>query len=146
MDEKEDQEIAATVHIGNEIVTGGDMPAIGEISSALILSGDRTALIYANNVIDADGIHRVWAVITPPNYSSGSPETPVVDLPMLELRPVGKGRYEGTYSNFTKRGNYHIAVYASDTKGLISLPLSTTVTQQIGMAITLAGPYLLLFD
>jgi len=85
-------------------------------------------------------------VITPPNYSSGSPEVPVVQLPILDLIPVGEGRYEGTYSSFTKKGDYNIAVYASDTKGLISLPVSTTVTQKKGSATMLTGPYLLLLE
>jgi DNA-binding beta-propeller fold protein YncE len=143
--EKEDKDIAATVQIGNETVTGGDIPTIGEVSSPQVLNGEKVALIYADNVIDANGINRVWVVITPPNYSSSSPDIPVANLPILDLSPVGEGRYEGTYSGFTKKGDYNIAVYASDTKGLISLPVSTTVTQQKGTVMTLAGPYLLLF-
>jgi len=144
--EKVDKDLAATVKIGNENATGGDIPVINDISSAQNLDGEKSALIYADNVIDADGIHRVWVVITPPNYSSGSPEVPVVQLPILDLIPVGEGRYEGTYSSFTKKGDYNIAVYASDTKGLISLPVSTTVTQKKGSATMLTGPYLLLLE
>ena len=106
---------------------------IGEVSSPHVLNGEKSALIYADNVINADGINRVWVVITPPNYSSSSPDIPVVSLPFLDLSPAGDGIYAGTYDSFIKKGNYNISVYASDTKGLISLPVSSKVTQQKGI-------------
>jgi len=98
------------------------------VSPEQTVDGETSAMIYAENVIDADGISRVWAVITPPGYSSGSPDNPVTDLPFINLRPAGNDRYEGIYHNFTSGGTYHIAIFAFDRGGAISLPRATKVT------------------
>jgi len=111
--EQDDILTAQAIKIGNETTTGGDIPYIGSVSPAQTLDSATFALIYAQHVIDADGISRVWAVITPPDYSSSSPDSPVTDLPILDLSSVGDNRYEGTYSNFTTPGTYNIAIYAS---------------------------------
>jgi len=74
------------------------------------------------------GIQEVFAVIKPPDYSTGTPDTPVTDLPTIDLISVGNSRYEGTYTNFTSSGTYNIAVFAMDRKGVLSLPVQTTVT------------------
>jgi hypothetical protein len=111
-----------------DVRRNGDIPVIGSISPARTLDGETSALIYAENVIDADGISRVWAVITPPDYSPNSPDNPVIDLPILDLTLKGDNRYEGTYSNFTSTGAYTIAIFASDNKGALSMPKATTVT------------------
>lgn len=70
---------------------------------------EASAVIYAQNVIDSDGIDRVWAVITPPGYEPGSPDDPVLDMPMLEMQPVGNNRYQGIYTEFTAPGTYGVA-------------------------------------
>ena len=126
--EKQDKESARLIKIGNETKTGGDIPVVGGVSPAQMLTGGTSALIYAENVIDANGISRVWAVITPPGYSSGTPDTPVTELPTIDLNSVGNSRHEGTYTNFTSSGTYNIAVFAMDRKGVLSLPVQTTVT------------------
>jgi hypothetical protein len=130
--EREDQEAARAVTIGNETRSAGDIPVIGSVSPAQTLDTGNSATIYAADVIDADGISRVWAVITPPGYSGDTPETPVTDIPTIDLSSVGNNRYEATYSSFTLQGTYNIAIYAADSGGVISLPKSTTVTQTEG--------------
>ncbi|MCP4709643.1 MAG: hypothetical protein GY869_13535, partial [Planctomycetes bacterium] len=132
--ERADKEIAQAMKIGNETVTAADMPGIEEVSPARVLAGDTSALIYADNVIDADGISRVWAVITPPKYFSASPDDPVLDLPILELPHAGDNRYEGIYTGFDKQGDYNIAIFAADNSTLRtqSLPITTAVTQNLG--------------
>ena len=115
------------IKIGNETKSAGDVPVIGSVSPAQSLQDTTSATIYADQVIDADGISRVWAVITPPGYSSGSTETPVTDLPTIDLIAVGNSRYEGTYTNFTSSGTYNIAVFAMDRKGVLSPPVQTSV-------------------
>jgi len=126
--EREDKEVAREIKIGNEIVTGGDIPVIGSVSPDQTLNGETSALIFAEDVIDADGISRVWAVITPPNYSSDSPDNPITDLPIMDLSSVGNNRYEATYTNFTTPGTYNISIFATDRNGVLGLPQSTTVT------------------
>ena len=126
--EKEDKDLASLIQVGNESKSAGDVPVIGMVSPAQTLSGATSATLYAEQVIDADGISRVWAVITPPGYSSGSTETPVTDLPTIDLNSVGNNRYEATYTNFTSSGTYNIAVFAMDRKGVLSLPVQTIVS------------------
>ncbi len=103
------------------------MPVIGGVSPAQTLDAGISALLYAEQVIDADGISRVWAVITPPGYSAGGSDPPVTDLPTLDLNSAGNNRYEASYTNFTTSGTYNIAVFAMDRKGVLSLPVQTTV-------------------
>ncbi|MFH0813302.1 MAG: 6-bladed beta-propeller [Pseudomonadota bacterium] len=143
--ERNDQDAARTISIGNETRTGADIPVIGSVSPVQTLTGETSATIYAANVIDADGIGRVWAVITPPSYASASPDTPVTNLPILEMNSVGSNRYEGTYTAFTEPGTYNLAIYAMDTNGIISLPKQTTITQQAplnvsGLTTDVTGP------
>jgi len=130
--ERADQDAARLITIGNETRTGVDIPVIGSVSPTQMLGEETSALIYAANVIDADGISRVWAVITPPGYSPGSPDNPVTDLPILDLQSAGNNRYEGTYTSFTETGTYNLAIYAADAYGIISLPLQTTVDKGAG--------------
>lgn len=126
--EKEDKELAGQLRIGNEIKSAGDVPVIGGVSPAQVLDGGKPALLYADQVIDADGISRVWAVMTPPEYSPGSSELPVTDLPTVDLNAVGNDRYEATFTGFNSSGTYNIAIFAMDRKGVLSLPVRTTVT------------------
>ena len=68
--EKADKEIAQSIKLGNETKTAGDIPRIESVSPAQTLTGGETsAIIYAQNVVDADGIQEVFAVIKPPDYS-----------------------------------------------------------------------------
>jgi hypothetical protein len=129
-DESGDKDAARQVKVGKEIRTGGGIPTIGSVSPAQTLNGQTSATIYAADVIDEDGISRVWAVITPPDYSPGSPDNPVTDLPMLELNSMGANRYEGTYASFSETGAYNVAIYAADAYGIMSLPVQTTVTKE----------------
>jgi hypothetical protein len=126
--EREDKDIVRVLKIGNETRSAGDIPVIGSVSPARTLDGETSALIYAKDVIDADGISRVWAVITPPDYSLNSPDNPVTDLPILDLTLQGTNCYEGTYNNFTRGGTYNVAIYASDRGAVISTPKATKVT------------------
>jgi len=126
--EKADKDAANLIRVGNETKSAGDVPVIGGVSPAQSLQDTTSATIYADQVTDANGISRVWAVITPPDYSTGTPDTPVTDLPTIDLISVGNSRYKGTYTNFTSSGTYNIAVFAMDRKGVLSLPVQTTVT------------------
>jgi len=125
--EKADKDAANLIRVGNETKSAGDVPVIGGVSPAQSLEGSTSATIYAEQVTDANGISRVWAVITPPDYSTGTPDTPVTDLPTIDLNSVGNNRYEGTYTNFTSSGTYNIAIFAMDRKGVLSLPVQTSV-------------------
>lgn len=125
--EKEDKEIAAQIKVGLEKAPAGEIPRIQAVCAAQTLpEGVTEASIYAQNV-EGEGISEVFAVIKPPNYVSGSPDNPVMDLPKIQLSPMGN-RYQGTYQEFTAAGTYNIAIFAKDEKGFLSLPVQTTVT------------------
>ena len=127
--EKADQEIANAIRIGNETKTAADIPSIQEVSAPQTLTaGETFAFIHAQNVVDANGIQEVFAVIKPPNHSSGSPDTPVTDLPTITLISVGNNNYSGSYDGFSSQGDYHVTIFARDRKGVLSLPYLTSVT------------------
>ncbi|SLM29560.1 exported hypothetical protein [Desulfamplus magnetovallimortis] len=133
---------ARKISIGRGTVSAGDIPAIDSISFIpQNLNGETSATISANNVIDADGILRVWAVITPPDLLSGNPDNPVTELPSVELLSMGGNNFQGTYNGFTAKGKYKIAVFAEDKQGSISLPLTTSqgIIQNQGDASAVAS-------
>lgn len=130
--EKEDLEAVQTVFIGKGIMTAGDIPVIGSVSGAVTLQGGTQATISASNVLDLDGISRVWAIIITPEHYVSDPETPVLGLPEVELHHTSGNTYEGTYDAFTQKGKYHISVLAADADGVVSLPKTTSVTQTLG--------------
>ena len=117
--------------IFDETKSAGDVPVIGGVSPSQALEGATSATIYADQVTDTDGISRVWAVITPPNYANGSSDTPVTNLPTIDLASVGNNRYEATYTNLTSSETYNVAVFAMDQKGVLSLAVQTSVTVTI---------------
>lgn len=127
--EDEDGFLAEKMTIGNGIVSAEDLPVIKEISPEQNLAGETFSTIFAENVTDTNGIMRVWAVITPPGISVDDPSLPVLDLPLLEMAPAGENRYEGVYSDFTKKGTYRVAVFAKDKNNTLSLPVVTKVIQ-----------------
>jgi hypothetical protein len=94
------------------------------------LYGDNTpATIWVEDVTTTGVINAVWAVITPPGFSTGDASVPVTDLQTVNHDHVGGGRYEKTYGGFSALGTYNVAVYAMDEDGNVSVPLTTTVTQ-----------------
>jgi hypothetical protein len=124
-----DGRLARDYRIGTGIMLAGDDPLIGSVSPPQTLSGTPSATLWTQEVTTTGTVDTVWAVITPPGYSSTSPDGPVTDPPILELVPVGGGRYEGTYTGFTTQGTYGVAIYAMDENGALSLPMTTSVTQ-----------------
>ncbi|SLM29368.1 exported hypothetical protein [Desulfamplus magnetovallimortis] len=131
--EDNEGELAKNINLGRGIISAGDMPNIGSVSSMQILNGEKSASIVAENIIDADGIVRVWAVITPPDFKTVDPDEPVLSLPSIDLQKDGEV-YKGTYGDFSVTGTYEIAVFAMDTCGIISFPQNTSVVQRQGAA------------
>ncbi len=123
---------AAMVHIGEEHRSASDIPSIVGVNATVTLDGgDVSADLYAESVTDADGINRAWAVITPPDFASPSPNQPVTALPHVNLGRASGDRYESTYDGFTRGGTYRVTVYAKDKRGYYSLPARTSVIQTV---------------
>ena len=122
--------------LGTGIILAGDAPLIGAVSPEQTLNDTTSAVIWADDVTTTGTIGRVWAVITPPNFSPKAPKLPILEMPSIDLVPVGESRYEGVYGGFTESGVYEIAIYATDTNDNISDPKTTTVIKdQIGSEI-----------
>jgi|GEM_PF-3775445 len=129
--EKADLQIAGDIRIGDQKSSADDFPTIGSVSPPQTLINKTSAKIYAENVIDTNGIKKVWAVITPPNYISYSADTPVISLPTVELKSVGNNRYEAPYDRFIAKGSYKIVIFATDNKDFTSIPESKHITSVI---------------
>jgi len=123
----EDGALARETHIGNGTMIAGDAPSIGSVSPFQTIQATRTANLYADGVIDPDGIARVWAVAGPPGYMQGSADNPVRGLPSCDLAPVGNDRYEASWNVFTVPGTWQVSIYARDVLGNTSVPLLATV-------------------
>ena len=87
--EKDDGHLARNYTIGAGIMLGGDDPIIGSVSPAQTLAGETSATLWAKDVTSTGTIDKVWAVITPPDYTGGSSDKPVSDLPTINLTTVG---------------------------------------------------------
>lgn len=129
--EKSDGTFAGTCIIGSGIMTAGDHPLIGSVSPEQTLHGERSALISAENVTSTGHIESVTAVIIAPGFSCSSDTV----HPFIRLSDAGNGKYEGTYYRFLAPGNYNIQVYARDTEGRISIPVSTAVVQTVRVQV-----------
>jgi len=127
-----DMELIKGLKIGNGVLSADDIPVIGSISDTTTLNGETQATIFADNIIDANGISKVWAVITPPDYGTADPSEPVLILPEIQLTKTSGNSYEGTYKGFDKKGTYNVAVFARDGNGTLSIPKSTSVIQTAG--------------
>ncbi len=121
-----DGTLANATFIGNGTPFPGAPPVIGNISPGQGISGSDTAMIYAEDVTDPDGIVRVWAIVIPPGYTQE--KKALVGLPSFDLTRTEGNRYEGISDGFDMAGRWQVAVYAMDRFGNISSPKPTTVT------------------
>jgi uncharacterized protein YjbI with pentapeptide repeats len=131
--DKEDQRLAADIIIGKGRIAASTPPVIGKIVGEQVLNGEKSAKLWAGSISSFNRINRIWAVIVPPDYDILSPNQPVTDLPIVELRDSDQdGVYECGYDKFTRHGTYKINIYATDTEGSYAVPQQTTVVQTKG--------------
>ena len=139
--EKTDGEVAINNYIGKGMTTAGDIPNIKKIGPDQILNGQTSATITVENIVSAERIVKVWAVVRSPDFTS-TPDNPITDLPAFDL-PWNEqsNKYEGTYNGFTVVGTYTVTVYAMNEAMIISLPKTTKVEQVlISGSIMLQSP------
>ncbi|KJU82564.1 two component regulator propeller domain-containing protein [Candidatus Magnetobacterium bavaricum] len=129
---KIDGEIAKTYTIGKGIVTGSVIPFVGSVSEPQTLNGTTSTLLWAKEITGNGNLKKVWAVIRPPDFRTGSTSDPVTSMPDIELTyNKNNNRYEATYNRFTEKGTYNIGIFAMDDKSNVSLPKTTTVEQTV---------------
>ncbi|MEM7704390.1 MAG: C13 family peptidase [Pseudomonadota bacterium] len=116
--------------IGNGVVVVGDRPTIGSVGvTPSVIDVGSEASIVANAVLDNDGIGRVWAVLQPPGFAPSSPDSPIEDLPTIDLSRQGvSADFSAVTDIFTAAGTYVITVNAIDSFGTPATPVVSTVT------------------
>jgi len=124
--------ITAKYFIGRGIMTADDKPSTSEVSPNQTVDSGTSAKIWAKGLTTTHSIARVWAVIIPPDSSVyESVECCITDeMPVIELLDTdADGKYEGIYDGFsdTKAGEYLVSIYAQDTSGNISEPVTTKI-------------------
>jgi hypothetical protein len=119
--------------LGNTVIglgTGdlGSRPQIDQLIVPENIVDTSTARLIATGVSDQDGIGRVYAVIRSPGFEPPAPNTPITELPQVDLQPVSSGRYEVNYDRFNEEGTYQLTVYATDALGNVSVPKLGQIT------------------
>jgi len=120
--DKGEATLLADLYIGDGIVHAAARPVINNSMKRVVLTQENSTKLWVDGVTAAGEITRVWAIITPPDYHPEDPTVPIMDLPTVELRSLGSGYYEGTYDGFEQQGVYHVAFYAQDIDGAVSMP------------------------
>jgi len=119
--------------IGIRFVLASDVPDISDISPPQILYGETSASIVANKVTSANSIKSVEALIIPPKKYKNINNSNRIFV-QLAKDDISE-QYYSSYDDFTTAGKYLISVFALDNYGNMSIPLTTTVTQQSGQDI-----------
>lgn len=125
--EDSDGNIAAKSYIGIGIMTAENIFLNGDVTDKITLNGEISAMLSIENIQSAEEIERVWALITPPEYTTD--QNGIISLPVLNLIPMGHGNYQWMYSDFSMAGKYTADYFAMDNKGAVSLLGSSTITQ-----------------
>ncbi|MFH0879055.1 MAG: hypothetical protein V2A34_05035 [Lentisphaerota bacterium] len=132
---------SSNLYLGASFVAGKDIPQIGLVCGNQLLTGNDTAILWADDITALYPIDRVWCMVVPPEHNP-DPNNPVADLPVLELAyDAAAGRYQASYSGFDHQGTYKAIYYARDNWNSVSLPRQSFVIQS-GLeekAILLAG-------
>ena len=127
--------------VGASFVAGKDVPQVGSVAANQQLAGATVATLWADEVVSAYPVARVWCQVVPPSYQP-DPANPVTDLPQLELTyNASTGRYEAQYAGFSEEGTYKVIYYAKDIWESVSLPRPGYVVQSgfLERAIIVAG-------
>jgi len=115
------------VIIGNGEFINSGIPFIKTLQTSpenKIIQG-MSVEIRVSDIYSQKGIARVWAIITPPISMEDSK---IIDLPSLELYYHSqKQGYTGISQSLEIEGNYRIAAYVQDKKGVVSRPKIKTI-------------------
>ena len=127
--EDDDGLAARDIHIGNGVVSADDLPIIGSPVPIRHLYGEDSVIFSVNDVTDASGISRVWAILTPPNREIADPSIPILEIDTSEFILTDDSRYEGEVKGLGTIGTYTLAIFAKDKNNTISLPVRTQIIQ-----------------
>ena len=127
--EYEDGRIAQQFRLGQGVMLAGDEPVVGRLICPETLRGSPFALIMAGQVTGTSAIAQVRAIVTPPadadNQTAGGPS-------VVTLHRIGLESYMALLKGLDRPGAYTVSVYATDTLGAVSIPVSATLTKTGG--------------
>lgn len=129
---KDVADLAASVTIGNSTPLSQHSVEVQMVDASILAQPPGRSSIIVRVYAEAsaaNGIQKVWAVVTPPDYLAGPSEAPVQALPMVDLSPtlIWPNTYDASYDLVGPKGQYRIAVYARDTLGYTSMPKVTNL-------------------
>lgn len=133
--------LSDNLYVGATFVESKDIPQVSSVCGNQLLQGGTTAYLWADDVVSAYNIDRVWCHVVPPSHDP-DPSVPVADIPEIDLQyNTRAGRYEGSYSGFSEQGSYKVIYYARDEWNSVSLPVQRFVIQRgmIERVIVVAG-------
>jgi len=124
-------ELAQITYIGGSFHIGTTLPEIIDHTKEQTIDAGTFDLFVTIDAIS--GIEKVWATVMFPNYyipkSEQSFDTPVIDLPTIDLHKSGDGRYEGIYTKFEINGIYRVTFFCEDSNdNVISKEIMLNVT------------------
>jgi hypothetical protein len=132
-----DGAIARNRYIGTAFITGDDIPNIGSVTPATVITGTVPVELWAADVTDVDGIDEAWCEITSPTNYLGDASVRI-DLAF----DLADDRWEATYSDFDLPGLYTATFFASDTQSNTSPKVQTTILQTDTNDLVMSPPAL----
>lgn len=130
----------ADFHIGLGMTSDGS-PLLA--NPALTWNGMDGRLSLRVSATDPDrALTRVWATLKPDALSIPSPDSPVLDLPTVELSMTGEGEYAADVALPFAASSLMAAFYARDAAGVVSGPLIRrldNVTTPVPVALLIGG-------
>lgn len=103
------------MHIGAAFLSGDDLPGIGRIAPDQELFVGATAMVWADDVTDAEGIQSVWVDISPPTNSQGA-----VSARLNLVHNAASQRWEGVATGLHHPGVYTLGYQARDNGSRLS--------------------------
>ena len=109
-----------TILRGKRVIDGVQVSDVDEEDTAVL----------STQVRDDFAVETINAEIFPPGYqpSDAEPgETPIIDVPIVNLMPAGNNRYGNAIADLTLLGTYRLVVYAQDDEGKMTVPYAISL-------------------
>ncbi len=105
-----DGAVAQAAFVGDSFIAGKDIPTIGTVLGADLLTAGTVASLWADDISSVYALNRVWCnVLAPSHAPNTNSATPVVDVPELELEyDLSAGRHASDYAGFSEQSTYKV--------------------------------------
>jgi hypothetical protein len=116
-------------YIGNAYFPGSTTPVIESVIAERKQKDDSVVEISATLSTPSQLVQHVWAFVHDSQKTNDVSKFAITQLPHIELSvdPQNSSLYKGTCHGIDKTKSYSIGLYATNTDGNISLPVSTNL-------------------